>query len=170
MTKVVWYELKSLTNLNHIQILTNAHKVVKIDLHNFNIYKDIIESSILKFNSEIEWDGMWDIQEAHERLLRKNTLYLFLKDNSPIGHVWYIGEYLFNAFVSRDREDGESQWFIQQTIHDIFKNGYTTITLYTEEWNKRAIGFWEKLGFSIINKNELIEYGREYIHKTQGND
>jgi hypothetical protein len=113
---------------------------------------------------------MWDLNEAYERLSRNNTLYLLLKNDLPIGHVWYIGEYLYNAFVSNERVDGESQWFIQQTMLDRNTSGYNTITLYTETWNERANSFWKKLGYTIINKTKLVEYGIEHIPQTQGND
>lgn len=170
MNKTIWYELKSPTNLNHIEILTNDHKVVKIDSENHSFYKEMIELSINKFNSQINWDNMWDLTESQRRIKNNQKLYLLLKDNSPIGHVWYIGEYLYNAFVSNERKEGISQWFIGETIKDRFSEGYSTITLYTEDWNTAANKFWVKLGFTIINKNELKDYGREYIPETQGND
>jgi hypothetical protein len=106
---------------------------------------------------------MWDLNEAYERLSRNNTLYLLLKNDLPIGHVWYIGEYLYNEFVSNERVDGESQWFIQQTMLDRNKSGYDTITLYTEKWNTRASSFWKKLGYTIIDKFKLKEYGSKPI-------
>ncbi len=170
MAEHIWYELKSHTNLNNIEIDNDNLSIVKIDLYNFDIYKHLIQLSIDTFNSEIQWDGMWDIDEAHDRVSTNQKLYLLLKNELPIGHVWFIGEFLYNAFVSNKRIDGESQWFICKAINDRFIDGYNTTTLYTEEWNIRAIKFWEKLGFSIINKNKLIEYGRECIHETQGNN
>ena len=170
MNNKIWYELKSPTDINHIQILTDDLGVVKIDSNNFDTYKDTIQLSIDKFNSQINWDDMWDLKESKKRISQNQSLYLLLKNELPIGHVWYIGEYLYNAFVSIERKKGESQWFIGETIKDRFNQGYKTITLYTEEWNKNAIGLWEKLGFKIINKNELEKYGRELIHQTQGND
>jgi ribosomal protein S18 acetylase RimI-like enzyme len=50
------------------------------------------------------------------------------------------------------------------------KSGYNTITLYTEKWNVRANSFWKKLGYTIIDKFKLVEYGIEHIPETQGND
>lgn len=170
MGEHIWYELKSRTDLKNIEVINNNLSIIKIDSQNFNEYKEIIQLSIDKFNSEIQWDSMWDLNESYDRISRNQNLYLLLKENLPIGHVWFIGEFLYNAFVSNERLNGESHWFISESIEDRFNKGYTTITLYTEEWNVRAIKFWEKLGFSIINKNELIDYGRELIHETQGND
>lgn len=170
INETIWYEYINFTNFQSININSNNLSTIKIQLYNFSDFTDKIQLSIDKFNSQIEWDNMWDLNEAYERLSRNNTLYLLLKNNLPIGHVWYIGEYLYNAFVSNERVNGESQWFIQQTMLDRHKLGYDTITLYTETWNERANSFWKKLGYTIINKTKLREYGIEHIPQTQGND
>jgi hypothetical protein len=166
----IWYEYVDFTNFEVIQIDSNNLNILKIQLHNFSDNTDKIQYSIDKFNTQIKWDNMWDLNKSYERLSRNNTLYLLLKNDLPIGHVWYIGEYLYNAFVSNERVDGESQWFIQQTMLDRNKSGYNTITLYTEKWNVRASSFWKKLGYTIIDKFKLREYGTEHIPETQGND
>ena len=170
VNETIWYEYINFTNFQSININSNNLSIIKIQLYNFSDFTDKIQLSIDKFNSQIEWDSMWDLNEAYERLSRNNTLYLLLKNDLPIGHVWYIGEYLYNAFVSNERVDGESQWFIQQTMLDRNTSGYNTITLYTETWNERANSFWKKLGYTIINKTKLVEYGIEHIPQTQGND
>ena len=170
ISETIWYEYSNFTNFQRININSNNLSITKIQLYNFSDFTDKIQLSIDKFNSQIEWDNMWDLNEAYERLSRNNTLYLLLKNDLPIGHVWYIGEYLYNAFVSNERVDGESQWFIQQTMLDRNKSGYNTITLYTEKWNTRASSFWKKLGYTIINKTKLVDYGIEHIPQTQGND
>ena len=170
INETIWYEYNNFTNFQNININSNNLSITKIQLYNFSDFTDKIQLSIDKFNSQIEWDNMWDLNEAYERLSRNNTLYLLLKNDLPIGHVWYIGEYLYNAFVSNERVKGESQWFIQQTMLDRHTLGYDTITLHTETWNELANSFWKKLGYTIINKTKLVEYGIEHIPQTQGND
>ena len=88
----VWYKFNNFTNFQIIQINSNNLNLLKIQLHNFSDNTDKIQYSIDKFNSQINWDSMWDLNEAYERLSRNNTLYLLLKNDLPIGHVWYIGE------------------------------------------------------------------------------
>jgi hypothetical protein len=150
----IWYEYTNFTNFEIININSNNLSVSKIQSDNLPYYIDKIQISIDKFNSQIDWSGMWDLNEAQERLSNQNILYLFLKDNLPLGHVWYKDGFLFNAFVSNERLNGESQWFIEQTMQDRNNSGYETITLYTESWNHRANSFWKKLKYNIINKSE----------------
>ena len=113
---------------------------IKITNRNFSETIKLIQKSITIFNSEIEWDEMWDINEAENRLNSGEVLYLLLDGKTPIGHVWYDLYYLYNAFVSEKRENGDSIWFIQETMWDMKENyDLTYIKLYVDDWNERAI-------------------------------
>ena len=119
------------------------------ELYNSNI--SLILDSIKKFNSEIKWDDMWTLCDAENRLNKNQILYLLLENQIPIGHVWYDSHNLYNAFVSKERRDGDSLWFIQETMWDMKENNKVEfIKLYVDSWNERAIKFWEKLGYEKI--------------------
>jgi RimJ/RimL family protein N-acetyltransferase len=121
---------------------------LKIRKQNFLENKELIQQSIDKFNSEIKWDEMWNLDDANDRLTNGEILYILLDGKTPLGHVWYDLYYLYNAFVSESRKEGDSVWFIQETMWDM-KSNYNLkyIKLYVDDWNTRAIKFWEKLGF-----------------------
>jgi hypothetical protein len=125
--------------------------IVKISKQNFKSNNHLIQKSIDTFHSEIKWEEMWDLYECEIRLNQNQILYLLLEDNNPIGHVWYEGNYLHNAFVSKQRYDGDSTWFIQETMWDI-KNtlNVKSIKLCSDYWNIRAQKFWEKLGYEKL--------------------
>ena len=121
---------------------------LKITQDNFSETKEFIQKSIDTFNSEIEWNEMWNIDTADDRLFSGEILYLLFDGDIPIGHVWYDLYYLYNAFVSKKREDGDSIWFIQETMWDMKENyDLSYIKLYVDDWNERAIKFWKKLGY-----------------------
>ena len=122
--------------------------LLKINKSNFQENISLIEKSIDLFNSEISWEDMWDIQDADIRTTQNQILYLLLENQQPIGHVWYDSYYLYNAYVSKNRKDGDSVWFIQKTMWDMKEtNNINFIKLYVDSWNIRAIKFWEKIGF-----------------------
>ena len=128
---------------------------IQITNLNFLENQNIISKTIETFNSEIEWDKMWNLGDANIRLTNGEVLYILLDGKTPIGHVWYDLYYLYNAFVSEKRENGDSIWFIQETMWDMKENyDLTYIKLYVDDWNERAIRFWKKLNF--IKE----EYGR----------
>jgi len=121
---------------------------LKITQDNFSVTKEFIQKSIDTFNSEIEWNEMWTIDTADDRLFSGEILYLLFDGDTPIGHVWYDLYYLYNAFVSKKRQDGDSIWFIQETMWDMKENyDLSYIKLYVDDWNERAIKFWKKLGY-----------------------
>lgn len=125
--------------------------LLKINSSNFKKYRNIISECIDKFNFEISWDEMWDIDEADFRLSNKEILFILLENNNPIGHVWYDYQYLYNAFVSKEREDGDSIWFIQETMWEMKDtHNLNYIQLDVDSWNERAIKFWEKLGYEKL--------------------
>jgi len=122
--------------------------LLKINKSNFEENVSLIEKSIDLFNSEISWEDMWDVQDADIRTTQNQILYLLLENQQPIGHVWYDSYYLYNAYVSKNRKDGDSVWFIQKTMWDMKEtNNINFIKLYVDSWNIRAIKFWEKIGF-----------------------
>ena len=128
---------------------------IQITNLNFLENQNIISKTVETFNSEIEWDKMWNLDDANIRLTNGEVLYILLDGKTPIGHVWYDLYYLYNAFVSEKRENGDSIWFIQETMWDMKENyDLTYIKLYVDDWNERAIRFWKKLNF--IKE----EYGR----------
>jgi hypothetical protein len=125
--------------------------ILKISKDNFKLNRNLIKESIDTFHSEIKWEEMWDLYECEIRLLQNQILYLLLENIKPIGHVWYEGNYLYNAFVSKQRCDGDSPWFIQQTMWDMKEHSnISSIKLYTDSWNIRAQKFWKKLGYESL--------------------
>jgi len=139
------------THLLNKKIPTNGRAslfTLRITKEEYKEYTSLISKSIDKFNSEIEWDDMWDLYEAELRLNTNQILYLLMDSYKPIGHVWYKSDYLYNAFVSNERRDGDSAWFIQKTMWDMKQqNNIERVNLYVDDWNERAIKFWEKLGY-----------------------
>ena len=150
MSNRIYFEHTLKNKINSIQ--RENLSFIKLTKDNFSFNQEMIVKTIDVFNSQIDWDEMWTVDIANTRLLNGEILYLLLNNHVPMGHVWYNVNYLYNAFVSNTREDGDSVWFIQETMWDI-KNHFNLnhIQLYVDTWNKRAIKFWKKLGFSIIN-------------------
>lgn len=149
----IWFIFKNTSIINQVSLLDNKPDILLINFLNYENYIVLINKTINNFNSEISWDDMWDLNQAKKRLINNHILYLLVRGEDVIGHVWYYGGFLYNAFVSKKRKDGESQWFIQETMKDRFNNGYLNISLYTEKWNIRAINFWLKIGFTEFDSD-----------------
>lgn len=111
----------------------------------------VVQKEIVFFNEEIEWDGMFDLGIARDRILSGMTLYVLLIDNEPVGHVWLRdecdGRFLFNLFVRNKvaTKTWSGKEFVS-TVIDRFERG-RTIYCEVDEWNSRSIRLFMSLGF-----------------------
>lgn len=140
-------------NLNKDDFISLGTKytVVKVDQSNFESNRQYILDSINNFNSEIEWDEMFTLEEAGSRVLNNMKMYIGLVDSKVFGHVWFReykdGSYLFNLFVKNKAktENYTGTKFISDVINR-FENEYP-IYADVDEWNEKSIKLFNRLGF-----------------------
>ena len=104
---------------------------------------ELIQQCIDLFNSEIQWEGMFDLDTALMRLYEGNRMFV-LKDHQTLGHVWFENDYLYNFFVSQKRTKGDSQQFCKYTCNIID----TDIRLFVVKDNIKGQKFFEGVGFT----------------------
>jgi len=129
----------------------NVIRITKVNLEN-NI--KLIESSIERFNEEIEWDEMYDIEEAIKRIQNNNILYIGINDLEVIGHVWFNaymdGKLLYNLFVRNkiDHKPCTGKEFVSFVIatYEINKSIYCEV----DDWNEKSLRLFNKLGFKPL--------------------
>ena len=106
--------------------------------------ENTIQTSIDNFNNNVEWEDMWTLEQAYERLEKGHDLFLGVTEDGPMAHVWFENDYLYNAFVDPRRVKGYGVRFIQACLNFM---EYDYIRLYCDDWNIRAQKFFEKVGF-----------------------
>ena len=131
--------------------LGTEYKVVRIDCSNFESNKQHILASINNFNSEIEWNEMFTLEEASSRVLNNMRMYIGLIDSKVFGHIWFRdyrdGRYLFNLFVTNKTEvkNYTGTEFASDFINR-FENKYP-VYADVDEWNEKSIKLFNRLGF-----------------------
>lgn len=114
-------------------------------LEDYEKNKEKIQSGIDLFNSEIDWDEMWDYEKGLSRIAKPEIRLFLLEADSVIkGFVWYTRGYLHNIFISKTRPDNISVKFIKGTLNFV---PYIYINLHVDQWNTKAQRFFEKVGF-----------------------
>ena len=103
MSNRIWYELENTHNYPYLD------NIIWITNFNFSDNQDIIQQSIYSFNSYIEWDKMWDIDEAKQRLDNGHDLYIGYDNEGPLSHVWFQNDFLYNMFTNPRRPEGCSK-------------------------------------------------------------
>jgi hypothetical protein len=111
----------------------------------------VIEKCISLFNSKIKWDGMFDLEEAKERIKLGDKIYVGYFENRIVGYCWIkqisnYEYYLYNVFIEQDstnRNFGATD--LSYLIIKYHTKGL--ITLDIDHWNNKSQKVAEKLGF-----------------------
>jgi hypothetical protein len=137
---------------NHIWYKTNVDDIPELTLRDNLCIElvtkrevEVIQSAIDLFNSEISWDGMFDVEEAIGRMDNGERFYVLHEEGKILGHIWIKNDsYCYNFFVTQNRTKGDSQAFLSKVLHG-------TVVEYFNFWvareNVRALAFFDKMGF-----------------------
>ena len=117
--------------------------VIMVTNSNSAKYIQEIKQSIDSFNAEIEWEGMWTLEEAGIRFSKYQVLFLLRDEEGALGHVWFDEDYWYNLFIHPRRKEGTVQKF---TYHCFNYIPYKEIFAYVDDWNIRAKKYVESVG------------------------
>ena len=148
MEAKVWYSIENTTKPS---IEENPdHDFLIIELNDSNSFEHFgyIKNTVEAFNSLIEWEDMWSMEEASLRFKQGDKLYLLRDNKGALGHIWFANFYMYNLFVHPRRKEGFSEKFVKNCISRIDE---PEIFCYCDSWNIRAQKFLEKVGFMKIN-------------------
>ena len=144
MQSKIWYSIfntrgyKSIEGILYVQSYTISG----------GILEKKVQASIDSFNSNHDWEDMWTIEDAKERLNNGHQLFLGVdKDDNPLAHVWFDEDYLYNVYINPEREYGYGEAFIKSCLNSI---KHDTVKLYCDDWNIKAQKFFEKIGFKKL--------------------
>lgn len=144
----IWYRIDSIEKLPAKQSPENDFLILELDDSNSFEHFEDIKNTVETFNSLIDWEDMWSMEEASLRFKQGDKLYLLRDNKGALGHVWFANFYLYNLFIHPRRKQGLSEKFIKYCISKIDE---PEIFCYCDSWNIRAQKFFEKVGFMKIN-------------------
>jgi RimJ/RimL family protein N-acetyltransferase len=139
------------TNFNHLK---TQYEVIPITLSNFENSCNLIDNSIKNFKSEIEWEELFTLDEARQRLTEGMVMYVGIIDFDVFGHVWFKnhndGRFLFNLFIRNQVEDKKytGKEFLSDVIYRFEDN--KTIYCEVDNWNEKSIKLFKRLGFQQL--------------------
>lgn len=115
---------------------------------------NVIQQCIDMFNSEIQWDDMFDLNRAINRIKNGNKMFVGYYQNEIFGYCWLetisLNTYsIYNVFSKKEpiiRNYGATD-----LLFTVIKN-YThgNIIASVDEWNTKSINVFNKLGFKQI--------------------
>ena len=141
---------------NHIWYKTNIEEVPEIILRDSLCIElvtkneiDIIQKAIDLFNSEISWDGMFNVEEALERMSNKERFYILHEEGKLLGHIWIKNDsYFYNFFVTQNRTKGDSQAFLSNVLYGTMLD---VVNFWVARDNVRALAFYDNMNFKRVD-------------------
>ena len=112
---------------------------------------EVIQNCIDLFNSEIDWEGMFTLSDAKNRIANDEKMYVGYRNGRIFGHFWLkkINDnsyYIYNVFsknTSYKREYGATDMI----YHVISNLDFISILAHVDDWNTKSLNVFEKLGF-----------------------
>lgn len=114
----------------------------------------VIKNCIDFFNSEIEWSGMFDLEEAKRRLKCGDKFFVGYQNGKIFGYCWItqIDPKLFKIYNVFSRKTEEPRIYgATDMLFNVIKNHtHGTIIAEVDEWNIKSINVFNKLGFQNV--------------------
>ena len=141
--------------LNHSELIER-----KTDISIKQITEQIeIQKCIDLFNSEIQWNDMFDVQKALYRIERGEKMFVGYKNEDIFCYCWIRQDneqeyYLYNVFSKKP--ESLRKIGVIDLLYLVIKNHTTgKIKVEIDKWNIQSQRVAERLGFNLIH-NSLI--------------
>ena len=137
-------------NLSKVDIIPSF---IIINNKNINQHIEIISQCIDLFHKEINWNGMFDLNEARKRTKLGDIMYIGIEHNSPFGYFWVKNidtkYFLYNVFVVSKRKD--IKYTGRHLLHAVIQtfDPDKSCFAHIDEWNIKSINLFKKLGFIL---------------------
>ena len=141
--------------LNHSELIER-----KTDISIKQITEQIeIQKCIDLFNSEIQWNDMFDVQKALDRIERGEKMFVGYKNEDIFCYCWIRQDneqeyYLYNVFSKKPKSLRKigviDMLYLVIKYHTIGK-----ISVEIDKWNTQSQRVAKRLGFNLIH-NSLI--------------
>jgi hypothetical protein len=141
--------------LNHSQLVERKTNISIKEI----TAKAEIQKCIDLFNSEIKWDGMFNVEQALHRIERGEKMFVGYKNEDIFCYCWIRQDseqeyYLYNLFSKKPKSLRKigvvDMLYLVIKYHTIGK-----ITAEVDEWNIQSQRVANRLGASLIH-NPLI--------------
>jgi RimJ/RimL family protein N-acetyltransferase len=146
----------------------------KVDLRNYKIVEiplyireetvdtinfDELADEITEFNREIQWDGMWTLEDAKNRLLDSWRLIVFVPGVRIKGWYWLDNtQEPRNIYVNRRYRGLEIGKEFNFKLLNICKDlGMDEVECSVDDWNVKSQSCFKKAGWSEVTQPNTLQ-------------
>jgi hypothetical protein len=137
--------------------ISDYNEIKELSILSYNEHLcDDIKKLILYFNSEYDWDGMFNFNDVKNRIEIGHYLFILYYGIDCIGYVFFEPKendefYLYNLYVTNKikRPNYSAQWFVNKSIN-LLPIPISNILCRCENWNISAHNVFISNGFIQI--------------------
>lgn len=120
-----------------------------VEVNNGTIDYKKLADEIEEFNEELNWDGMWTIDDARDRLLNNWKLILFIPETKIKGWYWLDDKREpRNIYVNKEYRGLEIAKDLNFKLLNICKMlGMEEVECEINDWNLRSMRCFKKAGW-----------------------
>ena len=147
---------RDLLEYEKVKIESNIKNIQRIDE-----YKKKIEKEIENFQEELNWDGMWSVDDAIDRLEAGWYFNVMEVDNYITGWVWFnpIENLLCNLYVNKEfRKKGHGKQLIYSIMNLTKDDNIDTIYAEVDWWNDSGNLAFSRTGWRTVERREWKKY------------
>ena len=147
---------RDLLEYEKVKIESNIKNIQRIDE-----YKKKIEKEIENFQEELNWDGMWSVDDAIDRLEAGWYFNVMEMDNYITGWVWFnpIENLLCNLYVNKEfRKKGHGKQLIYSIMNLTKDDNIDTIYAEVDWWNDSGNLAFSRTGLRTVERREWKKY------------
>lgn len=128
---------------------------IKIDKSNYMEHLSIVKECIDLFHIEVNWDGMYTLDDAIQRFETGYSNFVIISDGIIYGYIWSIWEdkilFFENMFMRNNQivKKWKGREFLSSIINNHCNN--CEVYYYVDSWNIASIKMTQSLGFIESN-------------------
>ncbi len=137
-------------DLRNYTIKETPPYIKEVNVYTINFYA--LSEEVKQFNKEINWDKMWDVNEAKNRLMNNWKLIVFMPDTTIKGWIWLDNtNEPKNIYVNKEyRNKGIGKELYYEMYNLCKKNNIEKIQGYIDDWNISSIKCIKNAGWNVV--------------------
>jgi GNAT superfamily N-acetyltransferase len=134
----------NLSDYKPVKVTPEITQVIKIN-------RQKLKDGIDIFQSELDWQQMWSVEDSEKRLKDGWWFYVIEKDNKYIGWSWFDtpNKQFCNLYVHKDyRDRGYGKQLVYSRLNECKKQNIKKVWMEVENWNKPIQKIGQELGWT----------------------
>ena len=134
----------NLSDYKPVKVTPEITQVIKIN-------RQKLKDGIDIFQSELDWQQMWSVEDAEKRLEGGWWFYVIEENNKYIGWAWFDtpNKQFCNLYVHKDyRDRGYGKQLVYSRLNECKKQNIKKVWMEVENWNKPIQKIGQELGWT----------------------